>query len=144
LAALTAIIDTCALVMAGLEGACERQAELTFAMARHAVVDLCLVFRTGPRKPAHNRLPPERLAELRATLATAGIKLQEREAADLKLVELRGMYEPYIDALATYFQVGIPPWIAAERRPDNWQGNIQAPRSAAGKVTRRREKGEHF
>jgi hypothetical protein len=41
------------------------------------------------------------------------------------------MYEPYIDALATYFQVGIPPWIAAERRPDNWQGNIQAPRSAA-------------
>jgi hypothetical protein len=54
------------------------------------------------------------------------------------------MYEPYIDALAKYFQVGIPPWIAAERRPDNWQGNIQAPRSAAMKEVRGREKGEHF
>ena len=51
LAALTAILDTCALVMAGVEGACERQAELTFAMARHAVVDLSLVFRTRPQEP---------------------------------------------------------------------------------------------
>lgn len=144
LAALTAILDTCALVMAGLEGACERQAELTFAMARHAVVDLCLVFRTGPREPTHNRLPPKTLAALRATLATAGIKLHEGEAADLKLGQLRGMYEPYIHALAAYFQVGIPPWIAAERRPDNWQGNIQEPRSASMKAARGRGKGEHF
>ena len=51
LAALTAILDTCALVMAGVEGACARQAELTFAMARHAVVDLSLVFRTRPQEP---------------------------------------------------------------------------------------------
>jgi hypothetical protein len=144
LAALTAILDTCALVMAGLEGACERQAELTFAMARHAVVDLCLVFRTRPREPTHNRLPPETLAELRASLATTGIKLQKGETADLKLGELRGMYEPYIYALATYFQVGIPPWIAAENRPDNWRGNIQAPRSVAMKEARGRGKGEHF
>ena len=40
LGALTAILDTCALIMAGLEGACERQAELTFAIARHTAVDL--------------------------------------------------------------------------------------------------------
>ena len=144
LAALTAILDTCALIMASSEKACERQAELTFAMARHAVVDLCLVFRTGTREPIHNRLPPETLAELWASLATAGIKLHEGEAADLKLGELRGMYEPYIHALATYFQVGIPPWIAVERRPDNWQGSIQGPRSAARNKPRDRAKGEHF
>ncbi len=144
LAALTAILDTCALVMAGLEGACERQAELTFAMARHAVVDLCLVFRTGLSDPIHNRLPPDMLAILRATLATAGIKLHEGKEADLKLEELREMYEPYIHALATYFQVGIPPWIAAERRPDNWQGNIREPRSAATKESHGRGKREHF
>jgi Ion channel. len=144
LAALTAILDTCALVMASSERACERQAELTFAMARHAVVDLCLVFRTVPREPAHNRLPPETLAELRSTLATAGIKCDEGEAADLKLGELRGMYEPYIHALATYFHVNIPPWIAAERQRDNWQGNIQEARGAARKGARKRIKGEHF
>jgi hypothetical protein len=144
LAALTAILDTCALVMASSERTCERQAELTFAMARHAVIDLCLVFRTVPQEPAHNRLPPETLAELWSTLATAGIECNEREAADLKLGGLRGMYEPYIHALATYFQVSIPPWIATERRRDNWEGNIQEARSTTRKGARERIKGEHF
>ena len=143
LGALTAILDTCALVMSGPECACKRQATLTFAIARHAVVDLCLVFRTGPREPIPNSLPPETLAELRATLATAGIKLHEGEAADVKFVELRGMYEQYIHALSTYFQVSIPPWIDAEKRPDNWQGNIQEPRSAERKEARARGKRWH-
>src|SRR5262249_56174831 len=48
-ASLTAILDTCALVLVGVEGACQRQAELTFAIARHAVVDLSQVFGTPPR-----------------------------------------------------------------------------------------------
>ncbi|MGA8100609.1 MAG: potassium channel family protein, partial [Candidatus Acidiferrales bacterium] len=38
-AALTAILDSTTIVIAGVEGACARQAKLTFAMARHAVVD---------------------------------------------------------------------------------------------------------
>jgi len=54
------------------------------------------------------------------------------------------MYEPYIHALATYFQVSIPPWIAAERRRDNWEGNIQEPGSAARKEARERIKGSIF
>jgi hypothetical protein len=72
LAALTAILDTSALIMAGMEGAYERQAELTFAMARHAVVDLSLVFRTSPCEPDQDRLPPEKLADLRIMLASSG------------------------------------------------------------------------
>jgi hypothetical protein len=108
LAALTAILDTCALVMAGPEGTCERQAELTFAMARHAVVDLSLVFRRKPREPKPERLPPEKLAKLRVLLAGSGLKLAEGEAVDRKLTELRQLYEPYVHALATYFRVSIP------------------------------------
>src|SRR5215469_9671422 len=49
IASLTAILDTCALIMVGVEGACERQAELTFAISRHAVVDLSQVFGTSPK-----------------------------------------------------------------------------------------------
>jgi len=123
LAALTAILDTCALIMAGLEGACERQAELTFAIARHAIVDLALVFRTSPREPTHDRLPPEKLAELRLFLAEYGQKLREGEAADQRLQELRQMYEPYVNALASYFQISLPPWIAGNNWMDNWQGS---------------------
>ena len=37
LAALTAILDTCALIIAGVNDGPTRQAQLTFAMARHAV-----------------------------------------------------------------------------------------------------------
>jgi hypothetical protein len=77
LAALTAILDTCALIMAGVEGACSRQAELTFAMARHAVVDLSLVFKTRPSKVDQGRLLPGKMMELRATVAAVGIKLND-------------------------------------------------------------------
>lgn len=143
LAALTAILDTCALIIAGVEGACERQAELTFAMARHAVVDLSLVFRAKPHGSQHNRLPPESLAELRATLAAAGIKLREGEAADLKLAELRWLYEPYVHALGEYFRLRIPPWIADEDRMDNWQVNTWNQRSIS-KMPVERATGEHF
>src|SRR5207248_9724128 len=48
LAALTAMLDTCALLIAGIENSCPYQAQLTFAMARHAVVDLAMVFRSPP------------------------------------------------------------------------------------------------
>ena len=49
LAALTTVLDTCALVMVGVEGLPAWQAKLTFAMARHAVVDLPRFF--APRPP---------------------------------------------------------------------------------------------
>src|SRR5438067_1663855 len=45
LAALTAVLDACALILAGAKDHCTYQAQLTFAMARHAAVDLALVFR---------------------------------------------------------------------------------------------------
>jgi hypothetical protein len=112
-------------------------------MARHAVVDLSLVFRRKPMEPKPERLPPEKLAELRALLAGSGLKLREGEAVDLKLTELRQLYEPYVHALASYFRVRIPPWVAAENWVDNWQVTIWE-RSTARKVARKREKGEHF
>jgi hypothetical protein len=143
LAALTAILDTCALVIAGLEGACERQAELTFAMARHAVVDLSLVFRTKPSEPKPERLSKEKLAELRVLLAGSGLKLREGEAIDRKLTELRRLYEPYVHALGTYFRFRIPPWVAQERWLDNWQVTIWE-QPAARKEAGERAKEEHF
>jgi hypothetical protein len=142
LAALTAILDTCALVMVGVEGACARQAELTFAMARHALVDLSLVFRTRRRKVVHDRLPPEKLLELRATLAASGIMLKE-DGAESRLTELRGTYEPHVEALASYFHLYVPPWISAENRVDNWQASTWEPHVKKSKSVEK-PKGDHF
>ena len=52
---ITTILDACSLVITGIEGLPPRQAQLTFAMARHAVVDISQILKTPPRppEPAH-------------------------------------------------------------------------------------------
>jgi hypothetical protein len=121
LAALTMILDSCALVMAGSDGPAARTARLTFAMARHAAVDLAQVFDTPPRPPAQDRLPPADLAHLREALAAADVLLKTSPAVDEKLDHLRRMYEPYVNALAEYLQVTLPPWLPAADAHDNWR-----------------------
>ena len=124
LAALTAVLDACALIMAGAEGSCTRQAERTFAMSRHAVVDLALVFRNPPRGPATDRLTQAKLEELCALLSSSGHKLKERDALVRRLSELRLMYEPYVNALSRHFRMSLPPWVAGESGLDNWQASF--------------------
>jgi len=121
IASLTAILDACALVKTGIEGACERQAELTFAIARHAVVDLSQVFNTAPRAPATERLSSADLRVIRDTLAAHGMKLRDGEEADRQLLSLRKMYEPFIYALAMHLSQTLPPWIPQKKGKDNWQ-----------------------
>ena len=121
MAALTAILDTCALVKVGVEDACQRQAELTFAIARHAAVDLSQVFMTPPRALPHDRLPAEDLRRIRDVLARHGVKLLDGPEADGKLADLRNMYEPYLYALAEYLNLSLPPWIPGKNGKDNWQ-----------------------
>jgi hypothetical protein len=121
LAALAAILDASALLIAGVENACARQARLTFAMCRHTVVDLAQVFRAAPRSAQVDRLPASDLYRLRATLAEAGLRLYDTPAADKKLAELRDMYEPYLQALSAFLYMDLPPWILAEEITDNWR-----------------------
>src|SRR5258707_641361 len=64
ISALTCILDTSALLIAGVQGHEARQAQLTFAMARHALVDLAQIFSLIPTKDAGDRLPPERYERL--------------------------------------------------------------------------------
>jgi hypothetical protein len=121
LAALTAILDTCALVMAGVDGGPTRQAQLTFAMARHTVVDLAQFFIRAPQALAPDRLPPASVTALRTMLADAGVSLQEGVAAEQKLRALRQMYEPYVQALSAYLWMALPPWFRVTILPDRWQ-----------------------
>jgi hypothetical protein len=121
IASLTAILDACALLKVGIDDACTRQADLTFAIARHAVVDLSQVFGTEPKALPHERLTAAELSRIRDTLAQHGWKLKDGEEADRKLTGLRGMYEPYIFALATYLNQSLPQWIPQKKGKDNWQ-----------------------
>ena len=121
IASLTAILDTCALTIASIDEACAKQAELTFAISRHAVVDLSQVFSATPRALPQDRLPPEELLRLRTKLTQLGLKLRDTPEADHKLTELRAMYEPYVYALANHLSQSLPPWIPVKKGKDNWQ-----------------------
>jgi hypothetical protein len=121
LSALTAILDVSVLIITGLKGVCEHQALLTFAMARHAVVDLALIFKTPPRAPVQDRLSDADLMHLRAALAAENVELLSGAEVNEKLRELRLMYEPYVYSLARYLDLTLPPWISDADRRDDWQ-----------------------
>jgi hypothetical protein len=132
LVALTTILDTCALVMVGVKGVSAWQAQLTFAMARHAVVDLAQILYTPPVTPEPDRLPYADLSRLRMSLAAAGIPLRDGASADQRLAELRRMYEPYVYALAEYLYMSLPVWILQKDKDaiDNWQTSAWERRTA--------------
>ncbi|HZC23655.1 MAG TPA: potassium channel family protein, partial [Candidatus Binatia bacterium] len=65
LAALTTMLDVTALVLTGIEGIHPGQAKLTFAMARHAAVDLAQVVNARLDPTATDRLPEADLDALR-------------------------------------------------------------------------------
>lgn len=119
LAALTAILDASALVIAGVEGAPLRPARLTFAMARHAAVDLCQVLNLRPSQP-DDRLPAADLTRVYAALSAAGLRLQPERALVERLAGLRRSYEPYVSALSSGLLVALPPWLPPPDARDDW------------------------
>jgi hypothetical protein len=119
--ALTTILDTSALLIASAPDTDSHQARLTFAMARHASVDLGLAFQTTPRAPATDRLPSSLFARLRELLHAAGLELHDGPAVEKALGELRGIYEPFINSLADHLQFALPPFLPDKPVVDNWQ-----------------------
>jgi len=87
LAALTTMLDVTSLVLVGIEGVHPGQAKLTFAMARHAAVDLAQVVNARHDPNAPERLTDEDLAALRKALTVAGLRLRDDDYARDKLVK---------------------------------------------------------
>jgi hypothetical protein len=121
LAALTAILDSSALALVGIEGVCARQAQLTFAMARHAVADLAQVLGTPPRTPHRDRLPAAEFHALRRGLGDEGVVLAADDGTHGHLSRLRLMYEPYVSALSERLLMPLPSWSGPGPARDNWR-----------------------
>jgi hypothetical protein len=121
IAALTAMLDVSAAIQAGISNGPKWQARLTFAMARHAVVDLSMIFRCPPLLNEKDRLPVEMLQLMRERLNEAGVLFCPEEAMVQELYELRRSYEPYVAGLAKRFVMPLPPWAFADAEPDDWQ-----------------------
>jgi hypothetical protein len=120
ISALTSVLDTSALLIAGVQGHEARQAQLTFAMARHALVDLSQIFSLLPVSNAADRLPPARYDQLYGLLCQSGVSVCRDGHSYERLRDMRALYEGYAEALSNYLCMPLPPWIADAPHKDNW------------------------
>lgn len=120
LSALTAILDTSALLISGIRAHEARQAQLTFAMARHALVDLTQILGLQPAHDAAERLPAEHYRRLYDLLSQSGVDLCRDSLSGERLREMRALYEGYAEALSKYLFMPLPRWLAEHPQKDNW------------------------
>jgi len=119
LAALTTILDASALALAGVDGVSPWQARRTFAMARHAAVDLAQVLANRTEPTAHMR--PQDRTSVREALEAAGVTLHPR--LEERVAPFRQMYEPYVHALSHRLQMPLPPFAGGVGGPDDWESS---------------------
>ncbi len=119
--ALTTILDACSLLMAYTEGELRWQAQMSFAICRHALVDLCQVMDVSPKAPDTDRLSTDDLCSLKSFFKQAEVPLHCPDTHDEKVQRLRSMYEPYANALGRRLLFSLPPWSSASPVIDNWR-----------------------
>ncbi len=126
LSALVAILDSCALLITTVEGPAARQAQLTFAMARHALIDLGHVFHVERsaeerEKIGLDRLPPEAFSNLCENLSGLHLRLCGDASSMQRLTAIRMLYEPHAHALSDYMKMPLPLWVAEPKAKDSWR-----------------------
>jgi len=129
--ALTTVLDVTALVVVGIDGLPTWQARLTFAIARHAAVDLAQVLHVRPVAGA-DRLTPDDLEQLRRQLEEVGLKPARSPESDERLAVLRRSYEPFVVGIGERTMMSVPDWLHKGPVRDNWR------------TSPRREGGPHF
>ena len=136
LSALVAVLDACALLITTMEGAAARQAQLTFTMARHALVDVGHVFHVEHLARAKeiaglDRLPSETFGAMCELLGEMHMRLCGDPESMRRLTAIRLLYEPHAYALSTFLQMELPPWVAVPGKADTWKtvSELRAERS---------------
>ena len=125
LSALVSVLDACALLITTVEGAAARQAQLTFAMARHALIDVGHVFhveRAAKEKETEglDRLPTETFGAMCEILGDLHMRLCGDPESMRRLSAIRMLYEPHAHALSNFLRMELPPWVPAPKKSDAW------------------------
>ncbi|MGN6506497.1 MAG: potassium channel family protein [Tepidisphaeraceae bacterium] len=146
LAALTTMLDACAILLSTRAGGDTYQTQLTFAMARHAAVDIALIFNIRPTPPTDRG--DERIAALMRTIPASTILADSAIAAppaSAQFAELRAAYEPFLAGLSAYFLITLPPLLPAEATADNWQRSAWTARpKGIGSLSGQQADPSHF
>ena len=121
LAALTCIMDTCALVLVGIEVLPPLQARMTFTMARQVIVQMADAFGMQPEPySGGERLDPAGFAALEQMLNAANVSWSAGDDTRETLAALRATYEPLLAGLGTFLLVSLPGWLPHDDVDDHW------------------------
>src|SRR5579875_1527817 len=120
LAALTAVLDTCALLIAGVQEQPARQAQLTFTMARHALIDLSQIFSVDPKQEIPDRLPAGTFQQIHDLLCASGVRVCRDGDTEKRLKKMRKLYEGYAFPLGDHLCMPLPPFYDERAKIDNW------------------------
>jgi hypothetical protein len=122
LGAVTAVLDTCAIAMSAESGTNTYQAQVTFAMARHAVVDISLILNASPLPLEKDRFSDGACKRLIDVFARTGLQMNP-DTGLKRFKELRTMYEPFVHGLGKRLMVDLPPIAPDAPMSDNWQSS---------------------
>lgn len=121
LAAVTAVMDCCALILIGVKELAPLQARMTFTMARQVVVEMARSFQVAPSSyDGGDRLPDDAYIQMEAAFAASGVAWEGGADAEVALHALRATYEPLLDGLARHLLLALPGWIPQEDAADHW------------------------
>jgi len=134
LSALVAILDACALLISGIQEKPARQAQLTFGMARHALIDLAQIFSLEPCTQMPDRLPQKSFQRLHDQLCAEGVRICRDGDIEVRLRKMRALYEGYAYPLAEHLCMTLPPFITDRPRKDNWQNVARLRAEAEGAI----------
>jgi hypothetical protein len=129
--ALAVILDTSAFLIAIQDKMHACQARNTFAIARHAAVDLGLVFQLPTLEPRDDRLSASSFARLTESLRHSPWAAHDSPEVESALKQLRQLYEPFVNTLADYFEIALSPFVRETNTADNWQTSPWMPRAPA-------------
>jgi hypothetical protein len=122
LAGLTAVMDTCALILVGVEALPPLQARMTFTIARQIVVEMARSLAVSPsRYDGGDRLPHGDYLRMLALFEEAGLDWKESAGSEATLAALRATYEPLLDGLGNFLLLPLTGWLPAEDSEDHWQ-----------------------
>ena len=122
LAAVTAVMDSCALILVGVEEMRPLQARMTFTMARQVVIEMARSLSVQPsRFSGGTRLSHDEYLKMEAIFADKALTWRGGPDAEETLAALRATYEPLLDGLGSALLLPLPGWMAADDAADHWQ-----------------------
>lgn len=134
LASLAIILDSCTIIVAGVENMSPLQAGGTFAAARRMLVEIGLSLDVEPISELDGRLPAEKFEQLTNLLVASGFDWKGGGEVEETVRMLRRTYEPMLQGLSSYLLLPLPTWVR-----DDEAASLDGRKSLAKRLMRHTE-----